>query len=64
MIKGFVLDDERLKQGKHIFGKDYFNELIERIREIRAIRQIPTKCMNELPFWINSSLCPVTNSSG
>jgi hypothetical protein len=33
--KGFVLDDERLKQGKH-FGKDYFNELLERIREIRA----------------------------
>jgi hypothetical protein len=36
MIKGFVLDDERLKQGKSLFGKDYFDELIERIREIRA----------------------------
>jgi hypothetical protein len=35
IIKGFVMDDERLKQGKH-FGKDYFNELIERVREIRA----------------------------
>lgn len=35
IIKGFVLDDERLKQGK-IFGKDYFDELLERIREIRA----------------------------
>ena len=35
IIKGFVLDDERLKQGKH-FGKDYFDELRERIREIRA----------------------------
>ena len=35
MIKGFVLDDERLKQGKR-FGKDYFEELLERIREIRA----------------------------
>lgn len=35
IIKGFVLDDERLKQGKH-FGKDYFEELLERIREIRA----------------------------
>jgi hypothetical protein len=35
ITKGFVLDDERLKQGKH-FGKDYFNELLERIREIRA----------------------------
>src|SRR5258707_4451210 len=35
IIKGFVLDDERLKQGKN-FGKDYFEELLERIREIRA----------------------------
>ena len=35
LIKGFVLDDERLKQGKR-FGKDYFDELLERIREIRA----------------------------
>ena len=36
LIKGFVLDDERLKQGKRVFGKDYFDELLERIREIRA----------------------------
>ncbi len=36
IIKGFVLDDERLKQGKRLFGKDYFDELLERIREIRA----------------------------
>jgi len=36
IIKGFVLDDERLKQGKQVFGKDYFDELLERIREIRA----------------------------
>ena len=36
IIKGFVMDDERLKQGKHAFGKDYFDELLERIREIRA----------------------------
>lgn len=35
IIKGFVLDDERLKQGKR-FVKDYFDELLERIREIRA----------------------------
>jgi hypothetical protein len=35
ITKGFVLDDERLKQGKN-FGKDYFDELLERIREIRA----------------------------
>jgi len=36
LIKGFVLDDERLKQGKTLFGKDYFDELLERIRDIRA----------------------------
>ena len=35
IIKGFVLDDERLKQGKH-FGQDYFDDLLERIREIRS----------------------------
>ncbi len=35
IVKGFVMDDERLKQGKS-FGKDYFDELLERIREIRA----------------------------
>ena len=34
--KGFVLDDERLKQGQTAFGKDYFRELLERIRSIRA----------------------------
>lgn len=36
LIKGFVLDDDRLKQGKSLFGKEYFDELLERIREIRA----------------------------
>jgi hypothetical protein len=35
IIKGFVLDDERLKQGRH-FGRDYFDDLLERIREIRT----------------------------
>lgn len=35
VIKGFILDEERLKQGKR-FGKDYFDELLEKIREIRA----------------------------
>lgn len=34
--KGFVLDDERLKQSKTAFGKDYFRELLERVRSIRA----------------------------
>ena len=36
ITKGFVMDDERLKQGKRVFGKDYFDELLERIREIRS----------------------------
>ena len=36
MRKGFVMDDERLKQGKDLFGKDYFRELLERVRSIRA----------------------------
>lgn len=36
MIKGFAMDDERLKQGETAFGKDYFKELLERVRSIRA----------------------------
>ena len=36
MRKGFVLDDDRLKQGQTLFGKDYFRELLERVRSIRA----------------------------
>ncbi len=36
IIKGFTLDDERLKQGKKLFGADYFRELLERVRSIRA----------------------------
>ncbi len=36
IIKGFVLDDERLKQGQTLFGKDYFKELLQRVRSIRA----------------------------
>ena len=36
MIKGFALDDERLKLGNTAFGKDYFRELLERVRSIRA----------------------------
>ncbi|MDE7419915.1 MAG: virulence RhuM family protein [Muribaculaceae bacterium] len=34
--KGFVLDDDRLKQGNAVFGQDYFRELLERVRSIRA----------------------------
>lgn len=36
IIKGFVMDDERLKQGNAVFGEDYFKELLERVRSIRA----------------------------
>lgn len=36
LVKGFAMDDDRLKQGKTLFGKDYFDELLVRIREIRA----------------------------
>lgn len=36
MLKGFAMDDERLKQGETAFGKDYFKELLERVRSIRA----------------------------
>ncbi|GAB2840901.1 virulence RhuM family protein [Ferruginibacter profundus] len=36
LIKGFALDDERLKQGNNLFNKDFFKELLDRIREIRA----------------------------
>ena len=36
MIKGFVMDDERLKNPNYIFGEDYFDELLERIRNIRS----------------------------
>ena len=36
IIKGFVLDDTRLKQGQTVFGKDYFKELLQRVRSIRA----------------------------
>ena len=36
MTKGFALDDDRLKQGQTAFGKDYFRELLERVRSIRA----------------------------
>jgi hypothetical protein len=42
LIKGFAMDDERLKQGNQLFGKDYFDELLERIRRIRT---------SEKMFW-------------
>ena len=47
LIKGFTLDDERLKQGNQLFGKDYFSEL-ERIREIRASERLFYKKITDL----------------
>lgn len=40
MIKGFAMDDDRLKQGTSLFGNDYFKELLERIRDIRSSEKI------------------------
>ncbi|MBR3302796.1 MAG: virulence RhuM family protein [Bacteroidales bacterium] len=40
MIKGFALDEERLKKGGNIFGKEYFDELLERVQEIRASERL------------------------
>jgi len=48
IIKGFVLDDERLKQGKH-FGKDYFNELLERI--LYLIPKFSPPPLSQIPIW-------------
>lgn len=48
LIKGFVMDDERLKQGKR-FDKDYFDELLERIRKtVRSIASPLKKCPHKL----------------
>ena len=40
IIKGFAMDDERLKQGTDLFGKNYFKELLERIRDIRSSEKV------------------------
>ena len=40
MIKGFAMDDARLKQGKNLFGNDYFKELLERVRDIRSSEKV------------------------
>lgn len=40
LLKGFAMDDERLKQGNQLFGKDYFDELLERIRKIRTSERV------------------------
>lgn len=48
LIKGFVLDDERLKQGNNLFNKDFFKELLDRIREIRASEKMFYEKVKEL----------------
>ena len=48
LIKGFALDDERLKQGNNLFNKDFFKELLERIREIRASEKMFYEKVREL----------------
>ena len=55
IIKGFVLDDERLKQGKN-FGQDFFDELLERIREIIACeRRFYQKIHSHVPSLLRYS---------
>lgn len=48
LIKGFALDDKRLKQGNQLFDKDYFDELLERIRDIRASEKLFSRKINDL----------------
>lgn len=48
LIKGFAMDDERLKQGKELFGRDHFEELLERIREIRSSTRMFYKKVTDL----------------
>lgn len=48
LVKGFALDDERLKQGNNLFNKDFFKELLQRIRDIRASEKMFYEKMKEL----------------
>lgn len=62
MVKGFVLDDERLKKGGNIFGKEYFDELLERVQEIRASERLFYQKLTDIfaesvDYDPNSQLC-------
>lgn len=57
MLKGFVLDDNRLKQGETLFGKDYFRELLERVRSIRASERASG---NRLPIFLPNAASTTT----
>lgn len=59
IIKGYVLDDERLKQGKH-FGKDYFDDLLERIREIPMNKEL-LAMVKPLKKVVNTDFYVLTN---
>jgi len=61
LIKGFALDDQRLKQGNQLFDKDYFAELLERIREIRAserrfYQKVTDIYMTSIDYDVNSPI--------
>ncbi len=57
IIKGFAMDDERLKQGEQTFGKDYFRELLERVRSIRASeRRIYLQITDIFAGWLISGM--------
>ena len=54
ITEGFAIDDERLKQGNAVFGKDYFRELLERVRSIRASEH---RIWQQFRFPFNESVC-------
>jgi len=61
LIKGFALDDQRLKQGNQLFDKDYFAELLERIREIRSserrfYQKVTDIYMTSIDYDVNSPI--------
>jgi len=56
MTKGFALDDERLKQGKTAFGKDYFRELLERVRSTEPANVSGSKSPTYLPSVVSTMI--------
>lgn len=59
IIKGFAMDDERLKNGRY-FGKDYFRELLERVRSIRASKQSRKLLLNTKSSISSSASSPIS----
>ena len=58
--KGFVLDDDRLKQGTAVFGRDYFRELLERVRSIRASERRIWQLGNRLRIFMPNAVQTMT----